>query len=332
MSNDYKSELVNVFRMNLINKISSSVADLVTDELIKALIDFDVTKCCTDIVKFDDIDYRILKRYCACLTVDGKSVKTIEAYYRTAIKLLQAIQKHYDSMNVYDIRLFLAYEKERGVSNRTLENTRANLSAFFQWMTQEELIDKNPCANIKTIKYVGKVKKPFSAVEIDALRTACKNNKERALMEFLLSSGVRVSELTQMDVADINFNTLAVHVKHGKGAKERITYINDITKKYLIEYINNRNVDGEKLFYNKKFNPLNNGGVRHILTTLGERAGVENVHPHRFRRTFATGLASRGMSIQDVKTLLGHTNINTTLEYVCIDEEKTHISYKQYSI
>ena len=82
----------------------------------------------------------------------------------------------------------------------------------------------------------------------------------------------------------------------------------------------------------KLINRLNNGGLRHILNVVAERAGVENVHPHRFRRTFATGLASRGMKIQDVKVLLGHTNVNTTMEYVCLDEEKTHISYRQYII
>lgn len=332
MSNDNRLELVNVFRENLINKVSSSVADLVTDELIKALSDFSVIKECRELVTYDDIDYRILKRYCACLTIDGKSEKTIEQYYRTMTKLFEAIQKHFTNMNVYDIRLFLAYEKERGVSNRTLENTRCHISAFFQWLTQEELIDKNPCLVIKPIRYIDKVKKPFSSVEIDALRNACKNSKERAIMELLLSSGIRVSELTQMNVEDIDFDTLTVHVKHGKGSKERITYINDIAKLYLKKYLSERKVDGEGLFYNKKSNRLNNGGVRHILNVVAERAGVENVHPHRFRRTFATGLASRGMKIQDVKVLLGHTNVNTTMEYVCLDEEKTHISYRQYII
>ena len=332
MSIDSRIELINNFREKLINKVSSSVADLVTDELIKVLSDFDIVKQCRELVTYDDIDYRILKRYCACLTIDGKSEKTIEQYYRTAIKLFEAIQKHFVDMNVYDIRLFLAYEKERGVANRTLENTRANISAFFQWLAQEELIEKNPCTNIKPIKYVDKVRKPFSSVEIDALRNACRNNKERAIMETLLSSGIRVSELSHMNVEDINFEDLVVHVKHGKGAKERTTYINEVTRLYLRKYLEERKIDGESLFYNKKGDRLNDGGIRHILNVIAERAGVENVHPHRFRRTFATGMASRGMNIQDIKVLLGHANINTTLEYVCLDEAKTHISYRQYII
>lgn len=330
MSNDNRLDLVNEFRESLISKVSSSVAELVTDELIKIVRDYDITKACRELVTFDDIDYRILKRYCACLTIDGKSQNTIEAYYYTVSKLFNAIQKHFTDMTVYDIRLFLAVEKERGISNRTLENNRCHLSAFFTWMLNEELINKNPCANIKPIKYVDKVRKPFSSLEIDALRGACKNNKERAIMELLLSSGIRVSELTQMNVEDINFETMTVHVKHGKGSKERITYINEIAREYLQKYLKERKVNGEALFYNKKFNRLNNGGVRHILNTVAERAEVENVHPHRFRRTFATGLATRGMKLQDIKILLGHTNINTTMEYVCLDETNTHISYRQY--
>lgn len=332
MSNDCRSELINAFKEKLINKISSSVADLVTDELIKVLYEFNVTKECRELTTYDDVDYRILKRYCACLTIDGKSEKTIEQYYRTMVKLFEAIHKHFTDMTVYDIRLFLALEKERGISNRTLENTRSNISAFYQWLAQEEIITKNPCINIKPIKFVDKVRKPFSSLEIDALRSACKNNKERALIELLLSSGIRVSELTQANVEDINFDTMTVYVKHGKGAKERVTYINEIAREYLKKYISERKVNGEALFYNKKFNRLNNGGVRHILNMIAERAGVENVHPHRFRRTFATGLATRGMKVQDVKVLLGHTNINTTMEYVCLDEETTHISYRQYII
>lgn len=332
MSENNRLNLINDFRENLIDKVSPDIAEIVTNELIKSLLNYDVSKGSRELVTYDDIDYRILKRYCACLTIDGKSENTIKQYYRTAVKLIETIHKHYTDMDVYDIRLFLAVEKDNGISNHTLENIRANLSAFFQWMLLEELINKNPCMNIKPIKYTDKVKMPFSPVEIDAMRNACKNNKERAIMELLLSSGMRVSELTQMDVGDVNFDELSIHIKHGKGSKERMTYMNDITKSYLQKYLAERKFDGEALFYNKWSKRINSGGIRHIVKAIGDRANVENVHPHRFRRTFATGMASRGMSLQDIKTLLGHSDINTTMEYVCVDSEKVHISYKQYIV
>lgn len=223
-------------------------------------------------------------------------------------------------------------KKNRGVSNRTLENTRIQLSAFFQWMVNDDLINRNPCSTINAIKYTKKVRHPFSNVEIDALRSTCKNSKERAILELLLSSGMRVSELTGLNVNDIDLDNMVIRIRHGKGDKERITYMNDVAKVHLIRYLSERNVQGEKVFYNKKFQPLNNGGVRHILKMLGERAGVEHVHPHRFRRTFATGMASRGMDIQDIKTLLGHVKLDTTLEYIYMDSNKVQISYKQHIV
>jgi site-specific recombinase XerD len=332
MSKDNKSEIINTFRQNIINLIDSSVADNVTDELIRILSDYDIEKQCRELVTFDDIDFRTLKRYCACLIVDGKSELTIAQYYRTVSIFLRQIQKHFTEVDSYDIRWFLACEKNRGVSNRTLENTRIQLSAFFQWMVNDDLINKNPCSTVNAIKYTKKVRHPFSSVEIDALRSTCKNSKERAILELLLSSGMRVSELTGLNVNDIDLDNMVIHIRHGKGDKERITYMSDVAKVYLLRYLSERNVQGEKVFYNKKFQPLNNGGVRHILKTLGERAGVEHVHPHRFRRTFATGMASRGMDIQDIKTLLGHVKLDTTLEYIYMDSNKVQISYKQHIV
>ena len=184
--------------------------------------------------------------------------------------------------------------------------------------------------NVEPIKYTDKVRLPFSTVEIDALRFACKNSKERAIVELLLSAGVRVSELSGLQVGDVNFANMSIHVRKGKGAKERTVYMNDLTRTHLQTYLMERGTLDKSLFVNKKKEPLNPGGVRFILKTMGERAKVDNVHTHRVRRTFATGLASRGMDIQEIQKLLGHSNINTTLEYVYTSDEKAHASYLKY--
>lgn len=104
----------------------------------------------------------------------------------------------------------------------------------------------------------------------------------------------------------------------------------DLAKKHLLEYLTSRNINWGCLFYNKQKEPLNPGGVRHILKVLEERAEINNIHPHRFRRTFATGLANRGMEVQEIARLLGHANINTTLEYVYTSDEKIKQSYRKY--
>lgn len=331
MSRNYKTELIQKFQEQIIGVYGAAEAERITDVLTIALEDYEVTERCGALVPYDDENERILKRYLACLFIDGKSEKTIKAYRRTIIKMTECLQKKHVEIGPYDIRLFLAYEKSRGVSNTTLENTRANLSAFFQWLTVEELVDRNPCMNIKPIKCPDRERFPLSSVELDALRIACNGTRERAMIELLVSSGVRVSELTGLDVEDISIPDLEVHVRNGKGGKDRTTYISEVARTHLSKYVKEHGITSGPLFVNGKHNRLRPGGVRFILNRIAERAGVENVHPHRFRRTFATSLADRGMQVQEIMRLLGHTNINTTMEYVSMSDDRIRISYKQYT-
>ena len=331
MPKDYRTQFIQSVEAAIIPMIENrDLSDRIIREVTKALGEYEITERSTEVAIVDGTNERILKRYCACLMIDGKSEKTIKQYKRSVEKLADALHKNYPDMGVYDIRFYLACEKDRGVSNRTLENTRANLSAFFQWLAQEELIGKNPCMNIKPIKYQDKIRYPFSSVEIDNIRSACNTLKERAIVEVLLSSGIRVSELADLKVEDIDFSALSLHVRHGKGDKERVTYITEVAKLHLQKYLMARSETGEMLFYNHKHDPLQNNGIRFILKSIEKRSGVENIHPHRFRRTFATGLAARGMDIQEIRKLLGHSDINTTLEYVCTDDDKVSRSYKQF--
>lgn len=328
---NYKNRFVRGIEEALVGRLSADDVTMVADEIIKALSGYDLIKSCTDIVVYDNVNEATLDRYCACLMIDGKSEKTIAQYRRTIIKLFEIVNKPYTDIGVYDIRLFLAYDKQRGVSNRTLENTRVNLSAFFQWLTQEELIGKNPCMGIKPIRYTDKVRLPLSNIEIDSLRFACNTPKERALIEMLLATGVRVSELVNIRIEDIDFENRSVHITKGKGSKERTVYFNDLARLHLQNYLLSRKEHGTYLFYNKKHEQLNAGGVRHILNVIADRAHVTNVHPHRFRRTFASGLAYRGMDIQEIRKLLGHSNINTTMEYVYTSDSQVQTSYIKYA-
>lgn len=331
MSKDYRTEFIRTVETTLINHFDPEQVNLISNVLAKTLAEYEITDRCTSIEPYDGGNERIIKQYAACLIVDGKSKNTVAQYVRTCRKLSELIGKPFTEMNAYDVRFFLAKEMERGLSDQSRENQRANLSAFFQWMTNEEIIPKNPIAQIKPIKCHQEVKKAFSDIEIDALRGACKSLKERALIEFLLSTGARVSEVAEMKVQDVNIETLSVHILHGKGDKERITYTTAVGMKHLLAYIHSRKETGDALFYSKNHEPIRTSGIRFILNNVAKRAGVSNVHPHRFRRTFATNLSKRGMAVQEIQKLMGHANINTTLVYIATDDSMVQASYKKYT-
>lgn len=326
---DIRLQFIRAFEQK-ISSFPQEEIQTITDALIRTLSDYEITERCTDIMPLDTTNERLMKQYLACLYVDGKSDKTAYQYKRTCERLAETIGKPFTEIGVYDIRYFLASEKARGVSARSVENTRANISAFFQWLSKEDLIPKNPCLSINPVKYPDVVRKPFSDIEIDKMRSACKSKKERAIIELLLSSGVRVSELTALQIADIDQSKCSVNVKCGKGGKGRVTYTTNVALRHLNAYWESRKEKGEMAFYNFKHEPLKPGGVRHMLNVLGDRAGVEHVHPHRFRRTFATNLAARGMTVQDIKILLGHSSIETTMEYVYMSNAKVSAEYQKY--
>jgi site-specific recombinase XerD len=306
----------------------SMISDIVT----RVANDYELTPRCTELAVLDDSNTKLLKRYLASLTLNGLSKNTVYAYMRTLVRLSETMKMNYVDMGVYEIRYYLACEKQRGISMRSVENTRANISAFFQWLSSEEVIPKNPCANIRPIQYSVKERKAFSDVEIDALRSACTNTRDRALIELLLSSGVRVSELASLEVGDVDFTSGKIVVRHGKGSKLRFTFLDSVAIHHLKEYLTSRpEKDATSLFLSKHHLPLTKSGVRTILSAIAVRAGVENVHPHRFRRTFATKLAARGMKLQDIQKLMGHSNPSTTMEYIAISTDQLENSYKSHA-
>ena len=180
------------------------------------------------------------------------------------------------------------------------------------------------------------IKKPFSAEELEALRVNCIELRDRALIEFLYSTGVRVSELVALNVGDVEIGKQELIV-YGKGSKERKTYLTDGAKFYLRRYLQSRSQEeglaGKPLFetLDKPHDRLTVAGVQHMLRELGKRAKVDNVHPHRFRRTIATDLLNRGMPIEQVKTFLGHEKLDTTMIYCTVKEESVHSSHRKYA-
>lgn len=306
---------------NLYDEIVSKVAFL--------LKNYDVSNKCYALTIYNDENIRILNRYKACLLVEGKSEQTIEAYDYRIRHMFETSQINLKDIGPYDIRFYLAILKKNGVSNVTLDGIRCYINAFYKWMVLEGYIEKNPCAAIKPIKYTKEVKESSSELDLEKIRSSCKDDRERAIVELLLSSGVRVGELVSLNVDDIDFKENSVHVRHGKGDKERITYMSPVASYYMNKYLQSRKDKGVELIHTQN-GRLQDGGVRWILKDIGDRAGVENVHPHRFRRTFATTLNNKGMPLQSIQHLMGHSRVDTTLIYVAVNEKVVKNEYMKY--
>lgn len=277
---------------------------------------------CTDLIDIDQSYIKYLQLFLARKKTEGKSDRTIEQYKLHLNTMLLFFNKPINDISENDLFMYLAnYKKMRKVSNTYLNNIRRVFSSFFGWLNNKGYIEKNPTSGLEPIKYEKKIKKPFSDEELEKLRRSCDNERDLALIEFLYSTGVRVSELVHLDKTDINFYSKSVVVL-GKGSKERETYLTPTACMHLQEYLDSRNDDNDALFVTERgAKRLTVAGVENIVKRIGKVAGVENVHPHRFRRTMATNVLRKGAALEEVKELLGHTKLDTTMIYCTISRE-----------
>ena len=274
---------------------------------------------------------------CIDMFLDAKRVENLSrrtlAYYESELRRCIAFcNKPVRLIDANDIRRCLSDAMERGCSPVTVNNTRRVLSTFFQWLENEDIIRKSPVKRTKALKEERVDKKPFTDEDVAKMRRACTNVRDRAILEMLLSSGMRVSELCGLDRAAVDMHERECEVL-GKGNKRRTCYFSAEAELYLSEYLGQRTDGGDALFVamNRKGARMSAGAVERVMRALGRRAGVSNVHPHRFRRTFATNKLKRGMKIEEIQQLLGHSNIDTTLIYAKVDHELLKVNARRLS-
>ena len=272
----------------------------------------------------------LLDAFLAAKEVEGRSAKTMGLYAYTIRRLMAHANTDTRHVTVYHIRSFLMAEKKRGISESTINGNRSVFSSYFGWLQKEGLIQANPCANLGVIKVPKIVREPYSAEDLERLREACKTIRDRALLEFLLSTGCRISEVCALNRDDIDFQTLECTV-FGKGSKERVVYLDAVAAMLLKRYLATRTDADPALFIGLRAERLQPNGVRVMLKVLGRKTGVENVHPHRFRRTLATNLIARGMPIQEVAAVLGHDKLDTSMRYIFLDKTAVKNSYRKYA-
>lgn len=299
----------------------------------------DAMKMITDTLTAYEIEYTgtpadspddYLQAFLDAKQIEGRSQKTIDRYKYILKKMLDEIHAPVRSITTYHLRAYLMDTKNRGLSDGSIEGIRSIMSSYFGWLWKEGLIERNPCANIGPIKCKKQIRLPFSAEEIERLKESCGTLRDKALISFLLSTGCRISEVCSLNREDIDFSNLECKVL-GKGNKERTVYIDTVTAMLLKRYFRQRTDQDAALFIGKGTDRISPQGVRARLNTIADRAGVENVHPHRFRRTLATNLINRGMPIQEVASILGHDKIDTTMRYVFINKDNVKNAYRKYA-
>lgn len=272
----------------------------------------------------------LFEAWLSALLIQNRSEKTVERYRYIVGRLLSDLAVPIRSITVYHLRSWLAKEKARGIADSTLEGQRQIFSSFFGWLWREGLIEKNPVANLGAIKVPKKVREAYAPVDLEKLKAACTSPRNMALLTFLLATGCRISEITQLNRDDLDFQGKEVIVL-GKGNKERTVYFDDVTAMHLKMYLASRTDDNPALFIGKRHERLLPGGVRSMLNKLAAAAGVDHVHPHKFRRTLATMLIAHGMAIQEVAAILGHDKLDTTMKYIALDKTSVKNSYRKYA-
>ena len=288
-------------------------------------------------IRDEDKNKTYLQKFLIAKTVSGRTKRTLAAYQDVIWRILCKINKNVDEITTDDIRLYLAYRQMRDkITKTTADNERRYLRSFFGFLHEEELISKNPMSKLETIKADKKKKKAFTEIEIEKIRKACKNEFETAVVETLLSTGCRVNELVNIKLSDIADNQILIQ---GKGNKEREVFLNAKAVLSIESYLENRRFESEVLFIRTREGkgktvetPLSTGCIERCLHKIGEKAGVKNVHPHRFRRTCATFALRRGMPVEQVSQMLGHERLNTTQIYLDLEIEDLKQAHKKYVV
>lgn len=277
-----------------------------------------------------NLDY--LNMFLDAKKIEGCSERTI-VYYKSSVQhLIKTIDIPVRKMTTEDIRTYLSnYQGINNCSKVTIDNIRRNISSFFSWLEEEDYIIKSPVKRIHKIKTKKVVKEVISDEGIEILRDNCGNIRDLAIVDLLYSTGIRVGELVNLNIEDINFEEREC-VVFGKGDKERRVYFDAKTKLHLQRYIQNRKDQNPALFVSllAPYDRLKISGVEIRLRELGNSLNLFKIHPHKFRRTMATRAIDKGMPIEQVQKILGHSQIDTTMQYAMVNQNNVKSSHRRY--
>lgn len=264
--------------------------------------------------------------------IEGCSERTLQYYRMTIEHMICKVQIPLRKVTTEDLRQYLSdYQQINDCSKVTVDNIRRNISSFFSWLEEEDYILKSPMKRIHKIKSKVVVKEVISDECIETLRDGCSNLRDKAIIDLLYSTGIRVGELVNLNIADVDFEEREC-VVFGKGDKERRVYFDAKAKIHLKEYLESRTDNNPALFVtlDAPCNRLRISGVEIRMRELGRKLNVDKLHPHKFRRTMATRAIDKGMPIEQVQKILGHSQIDTTMQYAIVNQLNVKAAHRKF--
>lgn len=313
--------------------ILNEMADYLSIAQMKKLQEVLIKNLSEDEPKKEQIpNENYLKMFIDAKRIEGCSERTLQYYNLTVSQLLSFVTVPVRKMTTDEIRGYLAeYQQRNNCSKVTVDNVRRNISSFFSWLEEEDYILKSPMKRIHKIKTKQPVKEIISDEMIERLRDNCKCVRDLAMIDLLYSTGIRVGELVGLNISDINFEEREC-VVYGKGDKERKVYFDAKAKLHLQNYIESRQDDNPALFItlDAPYDRLKISGVEIRVRELGRKLQMDKIHPHKFRRTMATRAIDKGMPIEQVQKILGHSQIDTTMQYAIVNQNNVKTSHRKY--
>ena len=314
-------------------KILNEMADYLNISQMKKLQETLLKHLAENEAKTEEIpNVEYLKMFIDAKQIEGCSERTLQ-YYRVTIEhMLGSIETPIRKITTDEIRGYLVdYQKVNNCSKVTVDNVRRNMSRFFSGLEEEHYILKSPMRRIHKIKTKQPVKETITDEMIEKLRDNCTCVRDLAMIDLLYSTGIRVGELVGLNISDIDFEERECIV-FGKGDKERRVYFDAKAKLHLQEYIESRTDDNPALFVtlDAPHARLKISGVEIRVRELGRKLNIDKIHPHKFRRTMATRAIDKGMPIEQVQKILGHSQIDTTMQYAIVNQNNVKVSHRRY--
>ncbi len=262
----------------------------------------------------------LIARFRSELVVTGYSQQTIKTYLFLVTDFLQSLPKPAEETTHSDIVTYIATRKEKeSISNSSLALTHSALKFFFKSFLKLKVMEE-----VRAMKRPKKLPTVLTKQEVKALIKGAKKGRNRLIVEFLYSSGVRVSEAVKLKLADLDLAEFMGRVKGGKGNKDRVIILSRNWVSDLKRYLKRKKVTSEYVFSKRTTAaPISVDTVQRIIRKAAQRAEIKKeVTPHTMRHSYATHLLEAGESIRKIQELLGHANLNTTQIYTTVRTEE----------